>query len=663
MTTTDKAVPMAAQRADIDDLFWQDDYEPITADDAFLAEVVAKADLPALLAALAAATGDTSGLVEDLRPPLTPVDTVGHPHGGMTEAQQERARRLALDGLRRLRDEHITSVDVLPDDTVQHILTFLTNGNESWVPSLRHELDLAPDKGGAPSWRFGELAPGREFEVLVVGAGIAGIAAGHRYAQADVPFTMIEASDRIGGTWWKNRYPGVRLDTPTFGYSYSFAQKTDWPHQFAQGAEILDYLETVAERAGLADHIEFGTRLTRAVWDEAKGVWVVTTVGSDGVTTERMFAAIVSGLGQLDIPHIPDFPGLADFTGPVMHSAEWDDTIDWHGKRVAVIGTGASAYQIVPAMVDEVAKMVLFQRSAPWMLPAPNYHDTVDGTFSWLVRHVPHYGQWYRLWVTTLGIPGRFHSVEAEEGWEGVPLSVSRTNQKVRDELIGRMAEQLQGRPDLLELTTPSYPPGAKRMLRDNGVWAYSLMQERTTLETSPIARFTPEGILTEDGTLHEVDLVVCATGFRPSDYLDGVEIVGRGGVEIHDFWKGDTRAYNGVTVPGFPNFFMLYGPNVGGVVAGSLHFMIERAVEFSLKVVREVLARDIKAVDVTPEALDRFVAWVDAANRRMAWGQPYVRTWYQNASGRVSQVWPYTNADYWEITESVAPGDHEFIA
>lgn len=644
-----------------DDLYWRAEHDPVTESDDFLREVVAGVDLPPLLAALTAVTGRTDLLTEDLRPELTPVDTVGHPHGGMTPEAQERARDLAFDLLRQVRDESLTSVSMLEPQAVEQVLGYLTRGETAWYDSLKHELDLAPDKNGAPDWSFVEVAGEREFEVLVVGSGVAGIAAAHRYRQAGVPYVQIEASEQMAGTWSKNRYPGVRLDTPTFGYSYSFAQRTDWPHQFAQGGEIEEYLVDVAQRAGVFDEIEFGTRLVSAHWDETDGVWVTVTRTAEGETTRR-FNAIVSCVGQLDLPHVPQFPNSGRFRGVSMHSQEWDPSYDWTGKRVAVVGTGASAYQIVPAIFSDVESLVVFQRSAPWMLPAPTYHDELSETFGWLVRKVPHFGQWFRLWVMVLGTPGRFHTVRATEGWEGAPLSVSPTNQKVRDELIGRLREQYEGRDDLFEIAVPNYPPGAKRMLRDNGVWAEALKAERTTVSTSTIVDLTENGLLTADGTEHEVDLIVWATGFKPSDYLDGIEIVGRDGVSIHEFWKGDARAHNGVTVPGFPSFFMLYGPNVGGVVAGSLHFMIERAAEYSLKAVREVLERGAHGIDVTPEALDAFVEWVDAENRRMAWGQPYVNSWYQNSVGRVSQVWPFTNAEYWEATERVRPEHHVFL-
>ena len=645
-----------------DDLYQVSQSEAIVEDDDFLRQMANGSELPVLLAALAAALGDPTLLRPELQPPLTPIDTQPHPHGGMSEGQQREAVEIATAALASLRDREITTVDVLPDELVQDVLRYLSGGREDWTPMLKHELDLAEDKGGRPSWSFDDIAQERAFPTLIVGAGVAGIAAAHRYAQAEVPFTLIDANTTVGGTWAKNSYPGVRLDTPTFGYSYSFAQRGDWPNQFARGGEILDYLQDVAKRAGIVDRIEFSTTLVRLRWNEDDSTWEATTRGPDGTEQVRRFSAVVSALGQLDRPNIPEFEGRDLFRGITMHSQEWDHNVDLQGLRVAVIGTGASAYQIVPAIVDDVTALTVFQRSAPWMLPAPNYHHSVTEAFRWLERKVPHYAQWFRLWVILTGIPGRAHTVTAEPDWPGAPLSVSAKNQELRDYLLSRLEAQFGGSPEILAHVIPAYPPGAKRMLRDNEVWAAALLEDKSTLVTAAIERFTETGIVDSAGVEHEVDAVIYATGFKPSDYLDEVEVIGRHGVELHDFWDGDARAHNGIMVPGFPNFFLIYGPNVGGVVAGSLHFMLERAVEYSLKAIQEVLTRGVSAIDVRPEALDRFVAWVDEGNRNMAWGQPYVNTWYQNRHGRVSQIWPYTNVEYWNITESIVASDHEFI-
>jgi 4-hydroxyacetophenone monooxygenase len=238
---------------------------------------------------------------------------------------------------------------------------------------------------------------------------------------------------------------------------------------------------------------------------------------------------------------------------------------------------------------------------------------------------------------------------------------VSAKNHEVREALIARMAEQYRDRPELLELAIPNYPPGAKRMLRDNGVWAEALQAPQTTVVSSGVGRITPEGVVDGDGVLHEADVIVFATGFKASDFLDGIGVFGRSGVELHEYWAGDSRAYNGVTVPGFPNFFLIYGPNVNGVVAGSGHLMMERAAEYAVRAVGELLRRGARSLDVTEAATDRFVSWVDAGNRRMAWGQDYISNWYQNAAGRVVTIWPYTNVEYWAATEAIADGDYLF--
>ncbi|MBP1326342.1 4-hydroxyacetophenone monooxygenase [Leucobacter exalbidus] len=582
----------------------------------------------------------------------------------MSQEQQSEAREIALTALRRVRDEQLTSASRLSEHETREILSYLANGDtsDSWYGLLTHELDLAPAKNAAPDWQISDFEGREGFEVLVVGAGLSGIAAAYRLNQAEISFTQIETSHTLGGTWWKNHYPGVRLDTPTFGYSFSFAQRTDWPHQFAEGHEVREYLESVAERGNMTDSIEFNTALVSAIWDEKLNLWHATTRDADGSEQVRDFNAIITGVGQLDHPFIPEYPGQDTFAGVQMHSQEWQHDVSLAGKKVAVIGTGASAYQIAPAIVDDVEKLAVFQRSAPWMLPAPTYHNETSEAFRWLCRKVPYYGQWFRLWMTLLGIEGRIHTVTAEPDWEGAPLSVSPTNEKVRQEIIGMLRDQLNGDEELLERMTPSYPPGAKRMLRDNGVWSKTITAPQTSLVSTGISHFTPSGIVTLDGEEVELDVIIYATGFRPSDYLDPIQITGRGGVEIHDYWDGDARAFAGITVPGFPNLYMLMGPNTGGVVAGGLYFMVERAVEYALKSFKLMFETQTQAIDVTPQALDQFIADIDAENNRMAWGQPYVKTWYKNAKGRVSQVWPFPITDYWTITEQVNPEDYEFL-
>jgi len=582
------------------------------------------------------------------------------PQGGMTAAAQSRARELIVQKLLWWREHGPTASGSSDKPILERIIAFITGGaSRDYLPLLEHELALSADHG-APKWSKAEIAPQRDFSVVVIGAGASGIAAAHRLYQAGVPFVVIEKNSDVGGTWWENNYPGCRLDTPNYAYSYSFAQKEDWPEQFSQQREIRDYFRGISKDLGLRRHMRFNTEVTAATYQEAEGRWQLTLRHADGREEVLTAQAVISAVGQLNQPKYPDIPGVDRFAGTAFHSARWPDNLDLTGKRVAVIGAGASAYQIVPAIAAQVGVLKVFQRNAPWMLPTPNYHEKIPEGMQKLFQEVPGYARWFRFWQFWIAMEGRMPFVCVDQDWQG-KHAVSAKNEVLRSQLVAQLEKQFSDRPDLLAKAMPSYPPGAKRMLRDNGVWAEALKRDHVELVTDGIARITELGIITADGREHEVDVIVYATGFLASDFLNTVNMTGRDGTSLEQRWKGDAKAYLGITIPNFPNFFALYGPNTNLVVSGgSILFMAECAIEYTMECLRVILEKDVKALECHEQACQAFSDEIDAANARMAWGASSVSSWYKNEKGRVSQNWPHSVLRYWQLTRTHNLPDYE---
>ena len=630
--------------------------------DDFIREAVEDADLPALMATLAMITGDTSLIAADLEPPSPPMLTAIAPQGGMSQEAQEKAKRLATAALLKYRDVgqgfQGKPPAALLDACVQYLIRADLEENRSL---LEHELGIPQDLG-APGWTLDDVAPGSRFRVAVIGAGVSGIAAAYRLQQAHVDCTVYEKNDEVGGVWWENRYPGCRLDTPNFAYSLSFAQKPDWPQQFSRQPEILAYLATVAQSAGMRRHIRFGCEVEAMRFDEQRAVWTLTIRDRSDTVSQEEFNAVITAVGILNRPSVPDFAGLDSFQGQTVHSASWPKDLDLTGKRVGLVGTGASAFQIGPSIADSVAQLEVFQRNPPWMLPTPTYHDDIKPGMQWLLSHVPYYGRWFRFWQFWIAVEGRLPLSEVEDDWDH-PVSVGRKNEALRQGCIEWLARQYHDRPDLLAKMTPNYPPTAKRMLRDNGVWAAMLKKPHVELNTTGIERITPRGIETQDGVLHELDVIIFATGFKASDFLAPMKITGRNGRDLHrDCWAGDCRAYLGITVPGFPNLFMTGGPNTAVVINGSAIFSSECQVEYTMRAIRQVLASGHAALDCKEPPFTAYNAWVDAGNLKRAWGAARTTSWYKNSTGRASQTWPYGLLDYWNITANFCPDDYEYI-
>lgn len=627
--------------------------EPIDADDAAIRAVLEASEVPPLLAAVAYCTGDLSLLRAEFRP--DPARLL-EPEAGIDPAQIEAARQAAATALARFRDRGSVPAAPPGEEVLRQIFEFLIGPmTDRYQAVLTEELAPEGTDPRAPAWSKDDIAPDVAFEVALIGAGMSGLLAAHRLQQAGIPFTIFEKNHDVGGTWFENTYPGCRVDVPNHLYSYSFAQSGEWPQFFSTQDVLLDYFGSCCDEFGIRDHIEFDTEVIDAAFDETDQQWSVRVrrggaPGSAPPEAVRRFNAIVSAVGQLNQPNYPDIPGRDRFAGPSFHSARWDHALDLSGLRVAVLGTGASAVQFVPPLADQAGSVTLFQRTPPWLVPSPTYMDDVPPSLHWVLGHVPGYARWDRLWLFWRSHEGLLPMAEVDPGWPYPERSVSEANDLVR-ELLTLYLQMEFTDPDLYAKVLPVYPPIAKRVVRDNGIWARTLTRDDVELVTDAIVEITEKGVVTADGTEHVVDAIVYGTGFQASHFLTPMTVRGRGGVDLHQQWDGDARAYLGVTVPDFPNLFLLYGPNTNIVINGSIVYFSECEVHYMLECFRRLLEGGHRSMDCRRDVHDAYNARIDEGNSRMAWGASTVNSWYKNEKGRVAQNWPFSLLEYWEQT------------
>jgi 4-hydroxyacetophenone monooxygenase len=636
-------------------------WEPITEDDAAIEAALAEAHVPSLIAALVHLTGDPSILRGEARPSA---EFFGDPQAGITEAQQAEVRAKALEVLKAYRDGGGKLPPPPSADDVHEMVNFLIGQpiSRDYVEFLETELSLdGTDPYGGHYLEAIPQAVKSSFNVLIIGAGMSGILAAIRLAEAGIPHLIIEKNADVGGTWFENTYPGCRVDSPNHTYSYSF-RPNDWPQHFSDQKVLLDYFDRCATDFGIRDNVRFRTEVKTAVFDESAGHWKVTVVNEDGRPEELDANAIVSATGQLNRPRFPDIEGQDRFEGIAFHSAEWQHEHDLTGKRIAVIGTGASAFQFVPEIAEDAEEVIIFQRTPAWMSPTPEYHDYIPDGKHWLLNHVPFYAKWYRFWMFWMTAEGLLTSVTRDPAWNDAEHAISAQNDELRETLTTYISELVGDDPDLLAKTIPDYPPGGKRMLRDNGNYIRALKRDNVQVLTDPIAEITATGLTGDSGTAYDVDVIIYGTGFKANRFLWPMEVTGVGGKDLQNHWDGDPRAYLGVTVPDFPNLFCLYGPNTNIVVNGSIIFFSECEVRYIMGCLKLLLAQGHAAMNCRQDVHDAYNSWVDDGNNQMAWAVDNVTSWYKNSAGRVTQNWPYTLLEFWTRTKEPNAADYTFI-
>lgn len=511
------------------------------------------------------------------------------------------------------------------------------------------------------TWRRAPRPDLAGFHVVIIGAGVSGLCMAIKLRELGIPFTIYEKNDTVGGTWYENSYPGSGVDIPNHFYSFSFEPKHDWTRHFAKRDELWTYLEHCADKYDVRRDIRFGVEMTAAEFDENELRWTIKLRDRQGEVQTVTAPVLVTATGVLNRPAIPDIPGMSSFTGPMFHSAQWDHSVDLKGRRVALVGTGASSMQIGPTIADSVERLVVFQRSPHWAIAHPNYHLEVTEGMKWALQNIPFFAKWYRFLLFWASGDVLHRMLQVDPEWPTPEISLNAESHAFRQRLLDYIHSELRDRPDLIERVTPDFPPYGKRMLRDNN-WYKMLKRGNVDLISEHVKEITADAVIDGAGNRHSVDAIILATGFLATRPLWPMTIHGVGGADIREVWDDDDpRAYLGITAPKFPNLFMLAGPNTGLSHGGSFFFIAECQVRYIMQCLRELVEKKYVTMECRQEPHDEYNRQVDEAHSRMVWAHKNVKSWYKNDKGRVAALSPWRLVDYWKLTWALNPSDYVF--
>ena len=630
---------------------------PFEATDEEIADALVDVSIPTLLLSLVHITGDPALLRGSLKPAGLFLNEV---QGYMSEEDKAAVRELAVTILGGYRDAGCPEPEPLAAEVIHEMMAWLVCEPvpDEYVPMLLEEMEL----DGADGRSVASVAPGGwdRPPVVVIGCGESGLLAGIRLKEAGIPFVIVEKNAGVGGTWWENTYPGARVDVGNHFYCYSFEPSDQWTEFFARQPELQAYFESVMDRREIRSHVVFSTEVTGAVWDEPSATWTVTTRRSDGAEEQMVATAVISAVGQLNRPNIPEFPGQETFTGPAFHSARWDHDVELSGKRVVMIGAGASGFQIAPAIADEVAHLTIFQRTAQWMFPNPNYHEAVGPGVRWALRHVPFYGRWYRFLIFWPGCDKGLEAARVDPSYPNQQVAVSEVNDLTRQMFTDWILSQIDGDEDLAAKVVPDYPATGKRTLQDNGSWLSTLTRPDVELIRTGIDHLEADGVVDAEGILHEADVIVYATGFQATKLLWPLEIIGRDGVDLRTMWGDRPAAYLGITVPGFPNLFCMYGPGTNLAHGGSLIFHSECQMRYIEQCLLMLADGAFEQMEPRRSVYEDWHARTQAEIATLVWAQPSIRhTFFKNAAGEIHGLSPWRLVDYWSWTKEPDPDDY----
>lgn len=620
-----------------------------TFDQAEVRTALEGADIRVLLMVLFHLTGDRRWLEQPFQPKRD-IRLFADISAGLSEELQQQVRSTVFDmlagGIGEPKIER-------PDDDLLVEMMGLFSGEHvapEYIPLVLEEMRFV-SRDTVTEIKPATTTP-KDFRVLIIGAGMSGLCAAIKLQELGIAYTVIEKNTDVGGTWLENNYPDCRVDTPNHFYSFSFAPNHDWSRYFSPRDELYAYFRGCADQYNLRPQIRFDSVVEAAEWIEAEQRWSVRVRSGDRVTTEQA-NIVISAVGQLNRPQWPQIDGMDDFAGSLFHSARWPENTDLRGKRVAVIGTGASAMQLVPRVAEQAAQLTVFQRSPQWARPSPDYHREVGPGTRWLLYNLPFYAAWYRFGLFWRFSDSLHRSLHIDPEWPHPERSLNKRNDRHRIELTEYIESELNHDAELIAKCLPDYPPFGKRILVDNG-WFKTLLRDNVELVTERIEKITAAGIQLENARALDFDVIIIATGFQASGMLGDMDIRGRDGRVLAEQWQdNDPRAYLGMTAPHFPNLFFLYGPNTNLGHGGSIIFQAECQVRYAMGCIAQMLEQGASSIECRDDVHDAYNVKVDAAHEQMIWTHPGMATYYRNSAGRVVTNSPWRLVDYWQMTHT----------
>lgn len=524
-----------------------------------------------------------------------------------------------------------------------------------YLPLLLEQGGFAPSQQVLP--RTAQLPEG--FTVAIIGAGMAGLTAALACADAGIAFEVFDRNGEVGGTWYTTTYPGIGVDTPSAYYSLSRDINGDWSSYYPLGEEYQAYLSAVADKNGLRAHTRFHTEVTALRWDDGRAQWEVHATGPDGTSHISYANVVMPAAGYLNRPRWPDLEGRDSFAGSSVHSARWDPGLDLAGKRVAVIGAGCTAVQIVDASVNEVAHLTVFQRQPHWVAPRRRLTDDVPEHKRWLSAHLPYYANWIRLksfWGTA---DNNYPVIVRDPAWAAEHLSISPANDVLLQMCLDYIDRIFGAGTELARKVTPDFAPYGKRIIRDPGGYYAALARDHVDVEAAEPARVDADGIVTCDGRHIDVDVIVYATGYH-LDFLSTMDIQGRDGIRLADVWGDSPSAYRGGAVPGFPNLFISSAPNYSPGHGAGHNFGVEVFVHYVMECLALMALRNADTVEVTPQAFTDYVREIDDAMAGTVWCHTPTAHTYYRSGGRIVTAFPFRLIDVWNSHRAPIEADLE---